>query len=137
MENRKKFAKYADDEYITLEENTEFPKEMPIAYAVCSAECGHNCFIVDGQTQICEFCGELNFRTDVKWYDLIEESNNTETLGLNKSEFPDKIQVALAVCSKDCGFIDWVTYPSEPVCNYCNHKMKIITTRLYRIKEEK
>lgn len=47
-----------------------FPKELPVAYAVCSVKCGNRQHIVDGNTQICEYCGHSMFRTEVRTYSL-------------------------------------------------------------------
>jgi hypothetical protein len=49
-------------------ENIDFPEELYIAYAVCNKKCGNREFIVDGQTQVCEYCGKQMFRTEVKKY---------------------------------------------------------------------
>lgn len=49
-------------------ENVDFPEEIYIAYAVCGKECGNREFIVDGQTQVCEYCGRQMLRTEVKNY---------------------------------------------------------------------
>jgi hypothetical protein len=48
----------------------KFPKTIHIAYAVCGKQCGNREFIVDGQTQVCEYCGKQMFRTEVKKYKL-------------------------------------------------------------------
>jgi hypothetical protein len=47
-----------------------FPRELPVAFAVCSEKCGTRQFIVDGGTQICENCGRSMFRLDVATYTL-------------------------------------------------------------------
>ncbi|MDF2865631.1 MAG: hypothetical protein K0R72_440 [Clostridia bacterium] len=52
--------------------NIEFPKDIYIAYAVCSEKCGGREFIVDGSTQVCQYCGKLMFRTEVKKYSISE-----------------------------------------------------------------
>lgn len=54
----------------------EFPKEIYIAYAVCGKSCGNKEFIVDGQSQICQYCRKNMFRTEVKKYVLAEDDNN-------------------------------------------------------------
>jgi hypothetical protein len=60
---------YPIDEYPDIaEEEIEFPEEIHIAYAVCGNSCGVRGFIVDGQTQVCQSCGKLMFRTYVKTY---------------------------------------------------------------------
>ncbi len=66
-----RFEGYDLEEYPEVE-NMEFPKEIYIAFAVCGKECGAKGFIVDGQTQVCEYCGKLMFRTEVKKYVLAE-----------------------------------------------------------------
>ena len=55
------------------EKSIVFLETLPIAYAVCGKECGARGFIVDGQTQICQYCGKSMFRTIVKEYKLIED----------------------------------------------------------------
>ena len=63
------FESYPIDEYIAVEsENVKFPESIDIAYAVCSKECGNIEFIVDGSSQVCQYCGKLMFRTIVKKY---------------------------------------------------------------------
>lgn len=68
-----KFEAYPLDEYIKVSE-VEFPQEIHVAYAVCSTACGAREFIVDGQTQVCQHCGRLMFRTEVKKYVLAPDS---------------------------------------------------------------
>jgi hypothetical protein len=55
------------------EELLVFPKEIPISFAVCSKECGKHDFIVDGGSQICEYCGKSRFRIVSRWYVLTSE----------------------------------------------------------------
>jgi hypothetical protein len=69
----KKFKSYPLDEYPEVSE-INFPKEIYIAFAVCG--CGVNEFIVDGQSQVCQNCGKLNFRTEVRKYTLSDETAN-------------------------------------------------------------
>lgn len=69
----KEFEPYPLEEYPDVE-NIEFPKELYVAYAVCGKECGAREFIVDGQTQVCQHCGKLMFRTKVKKYILTEDA---------------------------------------------------------------
>ncbi len=47
-----------------------FPSEIHIAFAVCGKECGNREFIVDGQSQVCQYCGKLMFRTEMAKYKL-------------------------------------------------------------------
>ena len=63
------FSAYPLSEYPSVT-TVEFPEELPVAYAVCGRECGRTSFIVDGQTQVCEHCGRLMFRTEVRKYVL-------------------------------------------------------------------
>jgi hypothetical protein len=69
-EDKIKFEAYPLQEYPEVK-NIEFPKEINIAYAVCSRACGNKEFIVDGQSQVCQYCGKLMFRTEVRKY-LVE-----------------------------------------------------------------
>jgi len=73
-ENTNDFAEdsYKLEDYPEVD-SVEFPKEIFIAYAVCGKECGNREFIVDGQTQICEYCKKQMFRTEVKKYVLSEK----------------------------------------------------------------
>ncbi len=57
-----------------------FPRELHVAFAVCSKKCGSRQFIVDGGTQVCEYCGRSMFRVEVATY-VIKRSKRT----LNKS----------------------------------------------------
>ena len=68
-----KLEGYPLEDYIeTPEGSVEFPKEIKVAFAVCSKECGCMQYIVDGSTQVCEYCGHNMFRTEVKTYVLKE-----------------------------------------------------------------
>ena len=51
--------------------SVDFPATIHIAYAVCGEQCGIREFIVDGQTQVCQYCGRLMFRTDVREYAIV------------------------------------------------------------------
>jgi len=68
----KEFEAYPLEEYPEVE-NVKFPQEIYIAYAVCGKKCGTREFIVDGQTTVCQQCGKLMFRTEVKKYVLADE----------------------------------------------------------------
>lgn len=68
----KEFEAYPMEEYPDVE-CVEFPREVYVAYAVCGKECGTREFIVDGQTQVCQHCGKLMFRTEVKKYVLADK----------------------------------------------------------------
>ena len=66
-DKKKKPKAYALREYPKVVD-IEFPRELPIAFAVCGVKCGNRAFIVDGSTQVCDYCGRLMFRTEVKSY---------------------------------------------------------------------
>lgn len=62
-----KLEGYPINEYIEIDDKSvDFPNEIYISFAVCSKECGNMQFIVDGSTQVCEYCGKSMFRTVVK-----------------------------------------------------------------------
>jgi len=64
---------YPLNEYPEVEEeDIEFPAEIWIAYAVCGTSCGIQGFIVDGQTQVCQNCGKLMYRTYSRKYRLVD-----------------------------------------------------------------
>ncbi len=65
------FRAYPLDAYPDVKD-VAFPAELHVAYAVCGKECGVREFIVDGQTQVCQHCGGLMFRTEVRKYSLAE-----------------------------------------------------------------
>jgi hypothetical protein len=67
-----KFESYRLDEYPEITE-ASFPAEIEIAYAVCGKDCGNKEFIVDGQSQVCQYCGKLMFRTLVRKYKVSTE----------------------------------------------------------------
>jgi hypothetical protein len=69
MKEKEIFEGYELKDYPEVEQ-VDFPKEIHIAYAVCGRQCGNREFIVDGQTQVCQYCGKLMFRTEVKKYSL-------------------------------------------------------------------
>lgn len=47
-----------------------FPETIFVAFAVCTKQCRARQFIVDGSTQVCEYCGQNMFRTEVAEYEL-------------------------------------------------------------------
>ena len=49
---------YPLDQYQDEPADVQFPKEIFVSFAVCSKECGNTEFIVDGSTQVCEYCGK-------------------------------------------------------------------------------
>lgn len=60
-----RFEAYPVEEYPEVN-GIKFPEIIHIAYAVCGKDCGNREFIVDGQTQVCQRCGKLMFRTLVQ-----------------------------------------------------------------------
>jgi hypothetical protein len=56
------------------EESVDFPPVIHVAYAVCTRDCGSAQFIVDGSSQLCEYCGRQRFRTVVRRYVLADEN---------------------------------------------------------------
>ena len=69
ISKKRNFKKWDNEEYPKVSnKQIKFPKDVYIAYAVCGVKCGNMEFIVDGQTQVCEYCGKLMFRTEVKKY---------------------------------------------------------------------
>lgn len=67
-----KFEAYPLEDYPEITE-ASFPSEIEIAYAVCGKDCGNREFIVDGQSQVCQYCGKLMFRTVVRKYKAATE----------------------------------------------------------------
>ncbi len=67
-----KFESYPLEEYPEIGE-AFFPAEIEIAYAVCGKDCGNKEVIVDGQSQVCQYCGKLMYRTLVRKYRLVIE----------------------------------------------------------------
>lgn len=73
-QNMADFEAYPLEKYPEVKE-VSFPKELQIAYAVCSEECGRREFIVDGSSQVCQRCGKLMFRTEVRLYKFEEQKD--------------------------------------------------------------
>jgi RNA polymerase subunit RPABC4/transcription elongation factor Spt4 len=71
-EDINKSDRYELDDYPEVD-TVDFPKEIYIAYAVCGKICGNREFIVDGQTQVCEYCNKNMFRTEIRKYVLAEQ----------------------------------------------------------------
>ena len=70
MDRRKNlFKEYRLEDYPEIN-SVDFPQEIYVAYAVCAKKCGNREFIVDGQSQVCQYCGGMMFRTEVKKYVL-------------------------------------------------------------------
>ena len=68
------FQTYPLNDYLEIEEEKiKFPKEIKIALAVCSKDCGNIEFITDGSSQVCQHCGHLMYRSTTKTYILKNE----------------------------------------------------------------
>ena len=64
-----RFGPYALEDYPDVKA-VAFPEEIYVAYAVCGKQCGNREFIVDGQTQVCQRCGKLMYRTLVRRFTI-------------------------------------------------------------------
>lgn len=53
--------------------SVEFPTEICIVYAVCRKECGNREFLIDSQTDICEYCGHHMLHTVGRKYILTKD----------------------------------------------------------------
>lgn len=71
------FSSYPLDQYIKIrEDDISFPEEIEISLAVCSEKCGNIEFIVDGSSQVCQYCGKLMFRTATKTYAIKQKESS-------------------------------------------------------------
>lgn len=51
-------------DYPEIDPNSvHFPTEICIVYAICRKECGNREFLIDNQTDICEYCGHHMLHT--------------------------------------------------------------------------
>jgi hypothetical protein len=66
------YPRYKLQDYPKIE-SVEFPKEINIAFAVCSKQCGSYQFIVDGSMQICEYCYRKMLKKRARGYVLADE----------------------------------------------------------------
>ena len=74
------YANISERQFPEIEDDSvTFPREIHVAYAVCSTECGNRQFIVDGSTQVCEYCGKGMFRTAVRRYVLAADAPTAES----------------------------------------------------------
>ena len=139
-------------------DSVEFPKEICIAYAVCTKDCGNSEFIVDGDTQVCDICGCQMFRTEIFKYVLYDEEDtrekivqkvrtqpitltypgdNVELNGIypevdpDSVRFPKELNVSFAVCINDKQSNELIIEGSTDICEYCGSQMAIISTRKY------
>lgn len=136
--------------------SVEFPKEIHIAYAVCGGKCGNKEFIVDGETQVCECCGNDMFRTEVEKYQLSQPKDNHCNISLKEFaakdpiqlrddfhikdypevepssvKFPKEIFITFAVCSKECGVCEFIIDTQTDICEYCGNHMLHTAVRKY------
>lgn len=51
-------------------------------------------------------------------------------------EFPDKLMISFAVCSKECGNWGFVVNDSQIICEYCGHRMKTLVSKIYKLKKD-
>ncbi|TQI67277.1 hypothetical protein [Clostridium sp. KNHs216] len=59
------------EDYPEVESNSVlFPKEIYTTFVVCTEDCGACGFIVEGQADICEYCGHHMLHTEVRKYIL-------------------------------------------------------------------
>ncbi len=49
--------------------------------------------------------------------------------------FPKTIHISLAVCSKQCGNVEFIVDGSSQVCQHCGRLMFRTYTKEYRVKE--
>lgn len=103
-----------------------FSKKLQIAYAICRT-CNNKEFIVSGQTQLCNHCGELLFRTDEKQYTLNQKKANItkkDKFIKNKLFFPQEIIIGYANCS-DSANGEEVVIKDIVICQDCKERMNI------------
>lgn len=109
-----------------------FSEELYIAYAICN-NCNNKEFIVSGQTQFCNHCGELLFRENEKLYTLKREKINDMTKDVfakDKMLFPKEIIVGYASCS-NASDGEEVVVKDRVVCQECKERMTIHETTKY------
>lgn len=111
----------------------KFPEELYIAYAICK-NCNNREFIVSGQTQFCNHCGELLFREDEMLYTLKRVKNNNNMLKdvfiKDKISFPQEIIVGYAKCSTIPNGEE-VVVKDIVICQECKERMTINETAKY------
>lgn len=113
-----------------------FSEELDIAYAVCK-NCNNKEFIVSGQTQFCNQCGDLLFREDEKQYTLKREKNNDMKKDLfvkDKIAFPKEIIVGYASCSETSNGEE-VVVKDRVICQECKEIMTIHETIKYFLSD--
>ena len=58
-----------------IDPNMEFPPVIYLTYAFCRTDCGNRIEIVEGSTDICEYCGHHMRHTLVRKYKLSEDQS--------------------------------------------------------------
>lgn len=103
-----------------------FSEKIYIAYAICK-DCNNKEFIVSGQTQFCNNCGELLFREDEMLYTLKKEKINNATKDIfmkDKILFPQEIIIGYANCSNVLNGEE-VVVKDVVICQECKERMTI------------
>ena len=103
-----------------------FSKELHIAYAICK-NCNNREFIVSGQTQFCNHCGELLFRENEMLYTLKREKTNNmikDVFVKDKIIFPQEIIIGYANCSTTTNGEE-VVVKDIVICQECKERMTI------------
>ena len=116
-----------------------FPEDIQIAYAICE-NCDNREFIVSGQTQTCNNCGDLLFRTKERRY-LLEDLKRITVQGKfidkNKILFPQKATIAYAYCnSSECNYGEYVINKETVICQYCMKEMELRDEANYVLNHE-
>ncbi|HBT64026.1 MAG TPA: hypothetical protein DEB10_05125 [Ruminococcaceae bacterium] len=73
-----KLTGFDDDSIIypqVVSGSIRFPCKILITYAVCRKDCGNAGLIVEGSTDICEYCGRHMLHTYIKKYVLAQDLN--------------------------------------------------------------
>ncbi len=114
-----------------------FPNEIAIAYAICNSnnDCTNNEFIVDGQSQMCNKCGELLYRESVRNYTL-KESLRKNTFN-DEVGFPNIIEISYATCKNgECDYGEFVVSKELVKCQYCENSMHLEGKKKYYLSYE-
>lgn len=109
-----------------------FSEELYIAYATCE-NCNNREFIVSGQTQFCNHCGELLFRNEEKLYTLKKEETNNMIKDIfvkDKLSFPQEIIIGHAICN-NASNEEEVVVKDIVICQECKERMTIDDTAKY------
>ena len=110
----------------------KFPEELYIAYAICK-NCNNREFIVSGQTQFCNHCGELLFREQEMLYTLKQGKTNNmikDVFIKDKICFPQEIIIGYANCGTSSRGEE-VVVKDIVICQECKERMTINETTKY------